>query len=118
MPGYSTAAAPTGLARRAAEVPFVNQHASPEAKIALFRGLFRGRDDVYPRRFESRGGSVGVCLAVTEEDDPTPWSAPACGRRSSPPVAGPLPETMNAVLGNETHGMTGTEREAGSRTSA
>ena len=24
------------------------------AKIALFRSLFRGRDDVYPRRFESR----------------------------------------------------------------
>ena len=30
-------------------------HFSPtEAKIALFRSLFRGRDDVYPRRFESR----------------------------------------------------------------
>ena len=26
----------------------------PEAKIALFRSLFRGREDVYPRRFESR----------------------------------------------------------------
>jgi hypothetical protein len=32
----------------------VNNHSSPEAKIALFRSLFRGRDDVYPRRFESR----------------------------------------------------------------
>jgi len=30
-------------------------HFSPtEAKVALFRSLFRGRDDVYPRRFESR----------------------------------------------------------------
>jgi hypothetical protein len=30
-------------------------HRSPvAAKIALFRSLFRGRDDVYPRRFESR----------------------------------------------------------------
>ncbi|MGD0541065.1 MAG: DEAD/DEAH box helicase family protein [Tepidisphaeraceae bacterium] len=30
-------------------------HFSPsETKIALFRTLFRGRDDVYPRRFESR----------------------------------------------------------------
>src|ERR1700733_2787287 len=30
-------------------------HFSPtEAKSALFRSLFRGRDDVYPRRFESR----------------------------------------------------------------
>jgi hypothetical protein len=32
----------------------VDQHASAEAKIALFRSLFRGREDVYPRRFESR----------------------------------------------------------------
>lgn len=32
----------------------MNNNSPPEAKIALFRGLFRGRDDVYPRRFESR----------------------------------------------------------------
>ncbi len=30
------------------------QHLSPESKIRLFRSLFRGREDVYPRRFESR----------------------------------------------------------------
>ena len=32
----------------------VTRLASPEAKIQLFRSLFRGREDVYPRRFESR----------------------------------------------------------------
>lgn len=32
----------------------VNQRSPAEAKIALFRSLFRGRQDVYPRRFESR----------------------------------------------------------------
>ena len=32
----------------------VNQHSPPADKIALFRDLFRGRDDAYPRRFESR----------------------------------------------------------------
>jgi superfamily II DNA or RNA helicase/very-short-patch-repair endonuclease len=32
----------------------VTQQASPEAKIRLYRSLFRGREDVYPRRFESR----------------------------------------------------------------
>jgi hypothetical protein len=32
----------------------VDCRSSPDAKIALFRSLFRGRDDVYPRRFESR----------------------------------------------------------------
>ena len=32
----------------------LTQHASAAEKIALFRSLFRGRDEVYPRRFESR----------------------------------------------------------------
>lgn len=32
----------------------LTQHSSAHEKIALFRSLFRGRDDVYPRRFESR----------------------------------------------------------------
>jgi hypothetical protein len=32
----------------------VHHRSSPAAKIALFRSLFRGREDVYPRRFESR----------------------------------------------------------------
>jgi superfamily II DNA or RNA helicase/very-short-patch-repair endonuclease len=32
----------------------VDHRSPPEAKIALFRTLFRGREDVYPRRFESR----------------------------------------------------------------
>ena len=32
----------------------VTNQSSEEAKIALFRSLFRGREDVYARRFESR----------------------------------------------------------------
>ncbi len=34
-------------------LPSVTNHSSQESKIALFRQLFRGREDVYPRRFES-----------------------------------------------------------------
>jgi hypothetical protein len=32
----------------------ITNQSSAEAKIGLFRSLFRGRDDVYARRFESR----------------------------------------------------------------
>jgi hypothetical protein len=32
----------------------IDQRSPPEKKIALFRALFRGREDVYPRRFENR----------------------------------------------------------------
>jgi hypothetical protein len=42
---------------------------SPAAeKVALFRSLFRGRDDVYPRRFESRRtGRAGYAPACGNE---------------------------------------------------
>ena len=40
----------------------------PAAKIALFRSLFRGREDVYPRRFESRKtGKAGYAPACANE---------------------------------------------------
>jgi hypothetical protein len=44
-------------------------HTSPvEAKIALSRCLFRGRTDVYPKRFESRKtGRSGYALACANE---------------------------------------------------
>src|SRR5438128_6511695 len=36
------------------EESLINQHSAADVKIRLFRSLFRGREDVYPRRFESR----------------------------------------------------------------
>ena len=46
-------------------IAHVDLHSAPEDKIILFRSLFRGRDDVYPRRFESRrtgkSGYAPVC---------------------------------------------------------
>ncbi len=46
----------------------VNHRSSADDKIALFRSLFRGRDDVYPRRFESRKtGRAGYAPACGNE---------------------------------------------------
>jgi len=46
----------------------VDQLASPLAKIELFRSLFRGREDVYPRRFESRTtGKTGYAPVCANE---------------------------------------------------
>lgn len=46
----------------------VYHQSPPEAKIALFRSLFRGRDDVYPRRFESQTtGKSGYAPACGNE---------------------------------------------------
>jgi superfamily II DNA or RNA helicase/very-short-patch-repair endonuclease len=46
----------------------VDHRSSPEAKVGLFRALFRGREDVYPRRFESRKtGKTGYQPACANE---------------------------------------------------
>ena len=46
----------------------VSQASPPHEEIALFRSLFRGREDVYPRRFESRQtGRTGCQPASTQE---------------------------------------------------
>ena len=56
----------------------VHQHSSPDVKIALFRSLFRGREDVYPRRFESRKtGKSGYSPACANE-----WVRGVCDRKA------------------------------------
>jgi superfamily II DNA or RNA helicase/very-short-patch-repair endonuclease len=46
----------------------INRTSPSDAKIALFRSLFRGREDVYPRRFESRTtGKAGYAPACANE---------------------------------------------------
>lgn len=55
----------------------VDQHTAPAAKIALFRSLFRGREDVYPRRFESRKtGRSGYSPVCAHE-----WIRGLCDKR-------------------------------------
>ncbi len=46
----------------------ISQHSSAEEKIALFHSLFRGREDIYPQRFESRKtGRAGYSPACGNE---------------------------------------------------
>jgi hypothetical protein len=52
----------------------VDHQSSAEAKITLFRSLFRGREDVYPRRFENRRtGKSGYQPACANE-----WARGLC----------------------------------------
>ena len=56
---------------RAQETPVsseVNHNSAPDEKIRFFRSLFRGRDDVYPRRWESaKTGRSGYSPACRNE---------------------------------------------------
>jgi superfamily II DNA or RNA helicase len=48
----------------------VHQQSSAEAKVALFRSLFRGREDVYSVRWENRQGRGGYAPACANEWTP------------------------------------------------
>jgi superfamily II DNA or RNA helicase/very-short-patch-repair endonuclease len=50
------------------EAPAITNHSTAAEKILLFRSLFRGREDVYPRRFENqRTGQAGYAPACAHE---------------------------------------------------
>ncbi|MDY6846831.1 MAG: DEAD/DEAH box helicase family protein [Chloroflexota bacterium] len=52
----------------------IDNHASQEEKILLFRSLFKGREDVFPRRFESsKTGKSGYAPVCRNE-----WKAGIC----------------------------------------
>ncbi|MBN2560496.1 MAG: DEAD/DEAH box helicase family protein [Phycisphaerae bacterium] len=75
----------------------VDYRSPVESKIALFRSLFRGRDDVYPRRFESRRtGKSGYQPACANE-----WVRGLCERPRAKCVECPhrrfLPVTDEAI---------------------
>ncbi|MGC1404669.1 MAG: restriction endonuclease subunit R, partial [Thermodesulfobacteriota bacterium] len=53
----------------------VTNNSSPEAKIALFKNLFRGREDVYPVRWERKDGRSGYSPACAFE-----WKRPLCSK--------------------------------------
>lgn len=56
------------------ETSSVNHLSTQEEKIQLFRSLFRGRDDVFPRRFEnSKTGKSGYAPVCRNE-----WAAGIC----------------------------------------
>lgn len=54
---------------------------SSDDKIALFRSLFRGRDDVFPLLWESKTGRKGYTPACANE-----WESSLCRKNAKPPV--------------------------------
>lgn len=75
----------------------IHRFSSPESKVALFRSLFRGRDDVYARRFENhRTGKSGYSPACANE-----WAKGICEKPRIKCIACPhqrfLPVTDDAI---------------------
>jgi hypothetical protein len=64
-PSVAPAWEPTLFTKRAVDERAVNRKSTPEEKLALYRALFRGRDDVYALRWENaRTGRSGWSPAV------------------------------------------------------
>ena len=59
------------------EVPTFNKYVSPEKKIALFKSLFIGREDVYAKRFyNQKTGKSGYVPACANE-----WLQGVCDKK-------------------------------------
>ncbi|HTV55403.1 MAG TPA: DEAD/DEAH box helicase family protein [Terriglobia bacterium] len=51
---------------------------------------------------EVKGQVVGIRLVLEDEgDEETPWQRPPSQRRADAPIGGPLPESLEVVLGNQ-----------------
>ncbi|MEI7836519.1 MAG: DEAD/DEAH box helicase family protein, partial [Planctomycetota bacterium] len=71
------------------------------AFLSAIRKMNRSEAAQIVRDAEGRGRVVGVRLAMADEDDDAPWTAPPSRRLKEPPIAGPLPESMELVLGDQ-----------------
>ena len=54
---------------------------TPKEKVAIFRSLFRGRQDLFPKLWTSRAGKKGYSPACTND-----WASGVCGKTRKPPV--------------------------------
>ena len=72
----------------------LDHRSSSDEKIALFRSLFRGRADVYPRRFESRKtGKSGYAPACANE-----WVRGVCESRGSSVRNAPIAVSFQSLM--------------------
>ena len=77
--------------------PYVDQWAF----LASVRRMNRAQVETLVRDAESKGRIVGVRMAMADEDDENPWTAPPSRRRKEPLIAGSLPEKLEIILGDQ-----------------
>jgi len=76
-------------------------HRDQWAFLSGIRKTSRREVEAWVRDAESRGRIIAVRHVPCEEDGAAPWSEPSSRRRREPPIDGPLPATLDLVLGNE-----------------
>ena len=79
----------------------LNPHPDQWAFLSAIQRISRARVEALARDAESRGRVLGVRMAIAEDDDDAPWTAPPSRRRKEPPIAGPLPKRIEVVLADQ-----------------
>ena len=91
--------------RAAANSVFLDEQFEPYqdqwAFLSSVRKIMRAQAESLAREADRRGRILGVRMAFEEEDDNLPWTAPPSRRRKEPPIVGPLPKTLELVLGDQ-----------------
>ncbi|HSU56551.1 MAG TPA: DEAD/DEAH box helicase family protein [Candidatus Dormibacteraeota bacterium] len=68
--------------------------------LSSVRKLGPGKAEALAQEAGRRGRIIGVRMAVTDEDDEKPWTAPPSRKRKELPIAGPLPAKIDLILGD------------------
>ncbi len=92
-------------ARQRGNTAFLDENFGPYADqwafLASVRRISRARVEALVRDAESKGRIIGVRIAMPDEDDDNPWTAPPSRRRKELPLSGPLPEKLEVILGDQ-----------------
>jgi superfamily II DNA or RNA helicase/very-short-patch-repair endonuclease len=90
--------------RQAGNTIFVDDRFAPYpdqwAFLSTIQRIDRAAVEKIVRDAEASDRIVGVRHAVSDEDDPAPWTMPPSRRRKEPPIAGPLPGKLELVIGD------------------
>jgi superfamily II DNA or RNA helicase len=76
-------------------------HPDQWAFLSSVPRVTRARVEALAREAEAKGRVLGVRMAVVEDEDDAPWTVPPSRRRKEPPIAGPLPESIDIVLADQ-----------------
>ncbi len=77
-------------------------HTDQWAYLSSVRRITKAQCDGIVREADSRNRILGVRPVVTlEADEDAPWTDPPSRRRKEPPLAGPFPESVELILGDQ-----------------
>jgi hypothetical protein len=91
-------------ARQLGNTVFIDERFQPYpdqwSVLATMRRISRTQVEALVRDAEAKGRVIGVRMAMADEDDDRPWTAPA-SRCCEPPILEPLPESLELILGDQ-----------------